>query len=248
MNAILVKPDHFSGAGKLFGRDKDGLAAIVRGLAVDNARIAVAVAAIADFTDNSAGTAGASVASVTVPGKVNATVAGVGAKLTDFNTAKNSAYAALVAVAENVNKARARLGLPPLTYTGAPAVSATIPAITTAVAGASGVNAATAVSVAAAIETLRTGLRRVVDAVNEVFVAIGVDPVGARLDGTPVGLVLPVPADGVASANGSDAADAAAAGDALEAFASGIATLADRWNDAFAQTAQATTPLNVIAG
>ncbi len=41
MSAVKIKKHQFTGLSKVYSRDPDGLAAILRGLAIDNARIAL---------------------------------------------------------------------------------------------------------------------------------------------------------------------------------------------------------------
>ena len=61
MTATVVKIDNFSGAGRVFTRTPLGLAPILRGMLIDHARFKVEVSGVHDFTDNSTGTANATV-------------------------------------------------------------------------------------------------------------------------------------------------------------------------------------------
>ena len=61
MSAIKVKITQFTGLANVYSRNPYGLAAIVRGVAIDNARLKVEVAGVHDFTDNSSGVAAAGI-------------------------------------------------------------------------------------------------------------------------------------------------------------------------------------------
>ena len=54
-NATKVKITNFTGAGRVFERTPLGLAPLLRGLAIDNARLAMKTAALSALTDNSGG-------------------------------------------------------------------------------------------------------------------------------------------------------------------------------------------------
>ena len=57
----------FTGLANVYSRNPYGLAAIVRGLAIDNARLKVEVAAVHDFTDNSTGVAASGIVGLPIP-------------------------------------------------------------------------------------------------------------------------------------------------------------------------------------
>jgi hypothetical protein len=77
MTAILIKRHQFSGLGKVYSRDPDGLSAILRGIAIDNARLKVEVSGVKQFTDNSTGTAGFSIVALTIGLPASSAASGV---------------------------------------------------------------------------------------------------------------------------------------------------------------------------
>ncbi|MGO9740698.1 MAG: hypothetical protein ACLPN5_04130 [Roseiarcus sp.] len=78
MTAVKIKKHQFTGLSKVYSRDPDGLAAILRGMAIDNARLKVEVSAVHDFTDNSTGAAGSNIVALPIgaTGPIDATAAG----------------------------------------------------------------------------------------------------------------------------------------------------------------------------
>lgn len=250
MSAIKVTLSHFSGTSKVFTTEETGLAAVIRGLAIDNARLAVQTTAVPDFVDNSTGVAAATVADVVVPKTVtNASASAIGSPKAALDTALNGIEDALSVLAENVNKGRTRLGLVAVTYSGTVTTSGTIPAVTKALAATSGASTATLKSARASIQAAKNGLARVLMATNEVLVAVGEAKIKSSLTFADLSaLAVPNPAATVASATGADAASDTEVDAALTALANGIATVASKWNAAMSQASQPTTPLNVIAG
>lgn len=248
MPAIKVTKNHFTGASRLHGMDPNGLSAVIRGLAQDNARRAVADASVPDYVDSSTGTAGSSVVPLPDPATVNASSSALGAPKAGLDTAIGKQNAALVALAENMNKARVRLGLPAITYTGTPATSGTIPAQDKTLTAAQGNATATAASVNASLAAAENGIFVVARGMEEVLNAVGVKPPVSTLTGkrSPDPVIGVIPAT-VASSTGSDAANNSQAVAALVAFANDVATLASVWNTTMGQSAGATTPLHVVA-
>ena len=111
MTAIKVHKEYFQGSGRIWDREI-GLGPIIKGLAIDNARLAIAVAAVLDFTDNSTGADGAPVANVVLPSAViDASGSSVGAPKAGLDTATTKLDNAFAVLAQNINIARTRLGL-----------------------------------------------------------------------------------------------------------------------------------------
>lgn len=249
MTALVVKRNSFSALSKLYSQAPDGLAQIIRGLAIDNARIAMAVASLIDFTDNSTGTAGSSVADVPAVATIDASSLSVGTPATALNTALGKLDNAFAVVAQNVNLARTRLGLPTLTYTGTVAVAGTIPACDKTLAATSGTSTATYASVKTAIDKAEANLKKLAYAANDVFTAMGLSPTTVAIAGPiPVNTTIVAVGTASASSTGADAASDATVDAALTAIVNGIAKIAADYNTAMGQASTATTPLNVIAG
>lgn len=249
MTAIKVTKDYFQGSGRIWDRQV-GLAVLLRGLAIDNARLALAVASVTDFVDNSTGVAAATVVDVTPPTDViDASASAVGSPKAGLDTALGKLDDAFAVLAENINKARTRLGLPVLTYSGTVAVSGTVPACDKTLTAVSGASAATKDSVNTALTRARNSLASLTYAVNEVFTAIGQTVVASAIgnhgsistDLVDIGITT-------ASATGADAASDTVVDTALTAIVANVATLASKWNTAMSQASQPITPLNVIAG
>lgn len=249
MTAIVVKKTSFSALSKLYQTGDAGLANIIRGLAIDNARVAMAVASLIDFTDNSTGTAGSTVADVPAVATIDASSLSVGTPATALNTALGKLDNAFAVVAQNVNLARTRLGLPVLTYTGTVAVAGTIPACDKTLAATSGTSTATFASTKTAIDKAEANLKKLAYATNDVLNAMGLAPVTVAIAGPiPVNVTIVATGTVSASASGSDAASDASVDAALTALVNGVAKIAAVYNAAMAQASTATTPLNVIAG
>ena len=235
MTAIRVKPTQFTGTGKVFGRDPDALAAIIRGLAIDNARIALEKSAVPALTDNSTGTAAAAL--VVLPegtsGAIDATSSG-GAATSNLTTSLGKQANALQVLTQSINNARARLGLKPIVNAyGTQASANTIPAQDTASTSASGTSAVSYASAFAAFEAMQSKLASIALYMGHVFVALGY-PAPALHQGQvapPLGYVLgSTPA--LASVAAGPGALAKADADAyLAAFANNLATLAAYWNE-----------------
>ena len=115
--AVKVRIDKFSGTGKVFSREPDALAAIVRGLAIDNARAALEKSAVSQLTDNSGGTAvlnaTAYVQTPALATVIDATSSG-GSQTTNLTTSLGKIDNAYQVLSQSVNNAMARLGLRPI--------------------------------------------------------------------------------------------------------------------------------------
>lgn len=252
MTATKVKLGQFTGLSKLHSKEAGGLASILRGLAIDNARIAIAVSSMTDFTDNSTGTSNGTVKQVTLPTAViDASSLSVGSPVAGLNTAMGIFDNAVAVVAQQINLARTRLGLTLLTDStgGTVATPGTIPAITKALTATTGTGCATKASVVAKLGIVRANVYKLALAHNEVLVAMGLTPLTINMTGNISSLLtLADSGTATASATGADAASDTVVDAALVALADSIAAIAASWNAAMAGTSTATTPLNVVAG
>jgi hypothetical protein len=179
---IRIKKDQFSGTSKVFSRDPDGLAAILRGLAIDMARNRLNALNPTVFTDNSTGTAADPYVLVNAPiapsGVFNALVAG-GVQLTAFNSSLGTIANAHAVMAAKMNPVLAIFGLPQITYiSGTIASAGTIPAQSTTATTASGAAAVNNASYAAGATIMAANHRLIAQAwlaaMNAMGEAIGV--------------------------------------------------------------------------
>jgi len=247
--SIKVKIDQFSGSGRVYSRARDGLAAVLRGLAIDNANLKVQAAAVHDFTDNSTGqvvTPAALPVLAAPAAPVNAKTNAVGATLAALNTSLGKTQNALKVLTNTVNEARPLIGLPVLVCaSGVQAAADTIPAQDKTNAATSGNTAANFGSTVAALTVAANDLYLIAEGVNEVLVAIGVAPIGLPPVPRPYGQTLTTIPTVVADTDGSTAAAQADVQGFLVAAAEAIATIAAAWN---AVTQSDAVPLHVIAG
>lgn len=239
--------DSFQGLSKLYG--PHGLGAAIRGLAIDLAvtRVGSLNTNTMTLTDNTTGTAGATVVDLVIPGVFDASSAG-GAQLAALNTALGVMENGLKATGESVNVARAKIGLPVMTFgAGTVATPLTVPAQTKTVAAAAGTSAAQYASAVAALKVAKSNYRRLTALTNETIVALGGVAVASDLSGEHVaGLVIqdiPTIVAAAASPN-SSSISATEASAFLLAAANDLAKLIAVWNARVA--ALATTTLNVV--
>ena len=250
MSAVKIRLSHFSGLGHIADRSTYGLAAILRGMLIDNARLKVEVAGVVDFTNNSGGTAGAAVAAPVPKTPVDATVASSAEAVASFNASLVKIANAGAVITATINEASALLGLPANTAaTGAVASANTIPAqdLTGTIGnGALGADFATSV---AAIKVANLNLAALANGMNEVLVAIGQTPVPVSLGETNLGyaaIAIPVAVASAAVASVPSALGLADSTAWLAAYAGSLTKLATAWNAAMNQS----TPgaLHVVAG
>ena len=199
--AIKVLPSHFSGAGKVFGREPDHLGAIIRGLAVDAARLKSSQLNTTALTDNSGGTAAAGLAANAAPD------AAAGAATT--SAPKAGFDAELVKIANNLadlalrtNLLLTQTGLPLLTDSTGGTADTTLEALlieTTAVDGSTGAAALEEASARARMATVNNALSSLVAKTNALAAALGVTALTDALGGTVSGTlaVLAATAAGV---------------------------------------------------
>lgn len=248
---IKVTKKFFSGTSKVF----DGtLAALIQGLAVDNAlnhvraRIAAETFDPADleFTDNSTGTAGSAVADLPLPAERHTASGATGAQLTGLNSALTALSNGLAVVAGNVNLLRAEVGLDAIVYAGTVATPGTIPAQTKSVTGSQGTAAADFGASFASLSAAKDRVRSLVAYVNETLAAVGVGPIASNLSGNyEGGDLLAIPDVTAAAAGGVNSLSKAEADAFLTAAANAVATIAALWEaavDGFEDR-----PLSVVA-
>lgn len=246
MTATKIKRDHFVGTSRVFTTDGDGLAAVLRGLAIDNARLKVEVSAVHDFTDNSTGTNGTISFPGLPSGSFDATSAG-GATASALNTSLGKAQNAAKVMTNTINVARALLGLTALVCaTGTEAAADTIPAQDKTNASTSGSTSAAYASTKAALAVAEGNMFKLAAGANEVLTAIGATaiplPKVNRASGVTLGAIPTV----TASADGTGAAKNSDVVAELVALANAVATIAAAWNAAMNQSSPGA--LHVVAG
>lgn len=237
---IKIRSGHFSGTSKVFGNEADALAAVARGLAIDNALNAVrGLIASADldlgdtvYTDNSTGTADDKIADLPEFGGPITATGTLGAQKASFDTSLGQVNNALSVLVAGTEALRSPLGLPALTYKGTVATPYTVPAVTKAVTGAAGSSAVSFASGSKALKELASDVRRVAAAMSEVFVALGQDRIACEISGPfKAGSLIGFTATAAAPTGGAGSLSKDDADAALTAIVDGIATLADQWND-----------------
>jgi hypothetical protein len=173
---LRVKPNHFQGAGRVHSAAADGLAAAVRGLAQDHARIKIEAAALSDLTDSTTGATtslGTAATLALLTAAFDATSAG-GAQATSANTIIGTAEDAMASLADAINNIGARIGLPNLLISvGTVATRGTIPAVTKAVTTANGASSSNFASMVAALTVARNNLQTLKAATDAVSTAVG---------------------------------------------------------------------------
>ena len=236
--SIKIRPNHFSGTSKVFSREDDGLAAILRGVAIDNASLRIAnaitaetlVIADADFVDSSTGVATPSVADVVMPSTAHTASGATGVQIAALNAAVSVGQDAIAVVGGQVKKLRDVLGISTIAFAGTVTTPGTIPAQTKAITAATGTGAASQASVSTVLGKLKANERALLATVNETLGALGLATLDSKLSG-----------DIAASASAPTAAVAAAAGGVgaatkseVDAFfvasANVIASIAAHWN------------------
>jgi len=253
MSSVAIKLSHFSGLSHVADRTSLGLAAILRGMLIDTARLKIEVSGVHDFTDNSTGTStGGALLAMPVPSVgVNATSAG-GVQVTALNASLVKLQNAGKVITNTINEASALLGLPAnVSGFGTQVTGDTIPAQDLTSTAASGTAAATLASAIASFNAVEANVAALAAGVNAVLVAVGAAPVDATMLGSQTSAYLltaiSIPAT-VAVAAGPGALAKADADAFLDNAADNIATLAAAWNAAMNQGSPGAGPLHVIAG
>lgn len=235
-----ISNHHFFGTSKVFGKEADALTAVIRGLAIDNARNRLQAAAIAALTDSTGGTASAlpyTVADVPVPTTAFDATSLSGVQLTAFNASLGKLANARSVLADSLNKVRGRLGLSMITFTdGTVAVAGTLPAQDLTATGATGASAADYATCVAAMNTAKSNLHKLLRALNKLLTAIGeTTVVGSLLGNYTADYVMGAVVNPVAATVGTTTPSVSlAAGTAfLAGMANAYATMAAAWNVAF---------------
>lgn len=180
---IVLKKGHFSGSANVFG--SGGLEAVIRGLAIDAARRRATDAGITDFTDNSTGTAAATLPDLTLPTEAFESSSSDAAQTTALNTALGKIENASAVVASQLNLLRGKIGLPLITWSvGTIAAAGTIPALDLTVTGANGATAAAYSSGRSALDVAKGNIRRLVSAFNGTMAALGYTALPSNLSGS----------------------------------------------------------------
>lgn len=237
---VKVTANYFAGSARIHQKETGGLGDVVRRMLQSQARDKLAVAGVPDLTDNSTGAAVASgtLADMVIPTAAYDGTSSGAAPATAFNTAAGVVENVGAVLADALNNARVRLGLPLITWTtGTIAAANTIPAMTKALTATSG---ATAVDYATGVDrmtSLRKNVHTLARAMNEVLEAAGrvkmnLAPLGGEWDySTPYAL------DAVADATagtGDSAGETSISDTVMDAFldaaADNVATMAYVWN------------------
>ncbi len=251
--SIVLRSRHFTGSKKVFTAEPDGLANIIRALAVDNARIRLKAVAPASLTDNSTGTAagGGALADLVLPAAPFNATAGNGAQAAALNTALTAINNAHAVIGTSLNLSLAPLGLPAISglNTGTVAAANTIPALIKAGTTASGAASADYNSGRAALSVAKANHQKLLRSMFSVLAALG-ETGGSNLVSGSYGYeaMLLAPGAVAAAADGSSAVALADAAAFLLALANNTATLAAAWNAVLASVAAGTRPLAVVAG
>ena len=250
MSATKVLITQFQGSGKVFSREATGLASILRGMLIDNARLRVEVSGVHDFTDNSTGVVGAGVVALPLPfTPIDATLAG-GATVVALNASLAKIQNAGLVIRNTINEGSALLGLPAnIPGPGVQVTADTIPVLDQAGAAGNGVAAAEFNSTVAAFRVAGANLARVLNGANAMFVALGLAPLSEKgLGNHALNFSLAAIPPAVAVAAGPGAVAIADVNVFLTAYANDVATLAAAWNAAMNQGAPGAGALHVIAG
>jgi len=243
MVATRVSPRHFSGNRNVYDTGYRGLAALIRNLAIDNARKAVEVAAVTAMTDNSGGTATAEPYSfvdgtaVSTTAVFNAVSAG-GVQRAALNTSAGKINNAHATIGMQLNIARMRLGLPAVSglNTGTVVTAGTVASLDTAATTSNGTSAVDWASYVANMLILKGNHAKILQAFQEVITAIGVGPIASTMQVVySAGFVL-LPVGTVAAASTGASSVALADGtNLLAGMANNIASLVAKWNGVMIQ-------------
>ena len=249
---IKIKSGSFSAASKLYSASPDGLAAILKGLAADNAQSRLQVAAILDWTDNTTGTFAEAFFDLNVaPAVFDATSAG-GAQRAAINTAIGKIKNVEKVIVNALNLARVKIGLDSMSVgEGTEAAASTLPAQDKTVASASGTSAVDHASWLVTAAEIKENQRLLIYGFQEVYVALGNSPIPDLMTGSVVsfdqveGELNTITAVTAASTGASSVA-VANVNTFLTDLANNWATMAVAWNEAIGQAA-GIQPLRVVA-
>jgi len=232
-----------------WGGNPKVLAEAIEALAISQARTALGAVNETDITDSTTGTAGETVVSVPTQ-KDDATITGsTGAPKTGVDAALEKVDDRLATLSDLVNEALDGLGLDDLTAnsTGTAAApsegAVALAAMDKTVTGNAGTTAVLAErhSFNAAVIQARNNVATIARALNNAFVAVGLDPFadnsGGVADNAKLTLVDQDSTGTAVSAAAGGAVTKAAADAALTALANNVAFLVDRIEELYGATA-----------
>jgi hypothetical protein len=235
---VSVKPDSFTGMSLL----SDGtLAEAIRGLAIDHAQAKIQNADLIDFTDSSGGTAAAAFAAMVVPTAAFDASSTDGAPVAGFNTNAAKFENAGAVIGEHLNNVRARIGLPLVSWAvGTIATKGTIPAQDLTLTGAQGTNAMDFATGTVAMKLMRSNMRKMIRAFNEVRAALGhseISEASVTGDFTNDYALGDIATQANVDGDGTSSIDDTVMDTFLTALGTNLATLASGFNEMFAQGA-----------
>lgn len=181
MTSVVVKKNYFSGLSKVQDASPAGLAAIIRSLAIDNARTAINALSLSNVTDNTTGTAASSLTTsgIIAPSGVFNAVSVSGVQTAAFNTSLGKLRSAEASWVKTVNKVLAKLGLHLLSVNEGTASYNTILAQDLTATGATGSTAVNYSSFVNSAAIAVANLHSLYLGVNHVLKALGMLPVPA---------------------------------------------------------------------
>jgi hypothetical protein len=252
--SIVIRNRHFTAGKKLFSADADGLSAVLRGMAVDNARIRIKLANPLVFTDSTTGTStGAPYKVVDVPLPLtafNATTAG-GAQLAAFLTSIGLVNNAHAVLATGINLVLTPLGLPAISglATGTVVTPGTVPAMTKTATTANGTAAMDFSAGRATMAVAKQNHQKIIRGLSVALAALGAVPLGVAAAGAyGADAVLLAPPTATAAATGASAVLLADATAFFLALANNAATMSAAWDAVLTSVAAGTSPLSIVAG
>lgn len=245
MTSIRVNKHYFSGLAHVQSAGTDGLAAIIRNMAIDNARNLVNGLSPGSVTDNSGGTAMASIIAngIIVPSGVSFdATSGGGVQTAAFNTSLGKLRNAEAAWVATINAIGVKLGLPALSVPEGTGSANTIPAqdlTATTASGSSAVDYNSFVNIAGLAVANQ---QAIVQGANAVIKALGYNSIPGKFlnlfpNATTIKLLgnnialyaLPAATSSAAGPSSVLLADGTAL---LAALANNFATIASFWNSA----------------
>lgn len=231
--SVKVKTGQFSALSHVYGREKAGLANIIRQMLVTTAQNKVWGASLSSFTDNSTGTSTLGAVANFVQPPSSTVTASLGEATASLTTSLGKTKNATLVMMNTLNTTRKLLGLPILSYTeGTQAAANTVPAQDTSGTGAVVGSTVTYGSALAATVAVKTNIYELRQALNEILVAIGAPVVGGTFkhnDTTPFVVLQAIPAL-ASSADGTNSVLVTDATTFLASVANAFASLAATYN------------------
>lgn len=171
---VRITNDYFSGLSHLADNGRSGLAAIVRSLAIDNARNYFKANAASSITDSTGGTAGNMIAAdIPIPPSATATST-LGEGTTAFATSIAKTRNAIKVYATSLNAIRAKLGLRYVAYAEGTVASAnTLPSQDLTGTGAAVGSTVQYAEAAASLKAIKGNMHALVVLTNDVLIALG---------------------------------------------------------------------------